>query len=667
MVLVALLLVMLATSASDWHQFQKDEISIGWTTDYAPIYDPTLVWYKQTTGTGMGGIDVVPIVGDGQAFALDYVGNVWAFNATTGQLNWNRSCTMPGTFELSTPAYNDGILYVATSAGDLNQGYCRVTALYANNGSKREEVTLKTTGGYQLYTPVTYADSRIYLGDWNGSATTTNGSGTYYCLNAGNVSDILWNYTPNRVSCGYRWAGAAIVGDYILFGDTAANVTCLYNDNGTFVDYINIAEVCGCSNPVEEIRSSIVWNESTGHIYFTAGKGDTAHSGYGTGHVYAVAFNATTGDLGDTCAWNNDIWYTTSTPVYYDDRIYVGGGAKMGLANGPGRMRCLNATDGVTIWENWDINAGRVQASPVLSVVGGRKFIYYTTNVNNGSAYCLEDMGSTYETKWVWNPPYPDNQYILQGMAISDGMVYFGTDYGRIYALGDMVSVRIRTTHHYGDASPYNGTSMFNILESVHNESTPLQVLKSVADVTMNGGSVYGINGINESPPYYWYLYINGIPAPNEDIDCYKLRDGEVVHWDYSSMIIPESGNAFRPYSVMDYPATFVHGYGGCGEAVAASQSTINPIESSSTDLVIVKIRVRNNGTGDADNFDVTVLIDGEPYATTTVSVAAKAAKFVYLPVPRGYAVTVRLDSKNVINELDETNNILRDAIAVRR
>jgi len=49
--------------------------------------------------------------------------------------------------------------------------------------------------------------------------------------------------------------------------------------------------------------------------------------------------------------------------------------------------------------------------------------------------------------------------------------------------------------------------------------------------------------------------------------------------------------------------------------------------------------------------------MDGEPYATTTVSVAAKAERFVYLPVPKDCNVTVRLDSKNVINESDEMNN----------
>ena len=70
-----------------------------------------------------------------------------------------------------------------------------------------------------------------------------------------------------------------------------------------------------------------------------------------------------------------------------------------------------------------------------------------------------------------------------------------------------------------------------------------------------------------------------------------------------------------------------------------------------------MRIRVSNNGTGDANNFEVEVLLDGVSYATTTVSVCAKAARFVYLPVPKGCNVTVRLDAKNVIDEANEANN----------
>ena len=217
------------------------------------------------------------------------------------------------------------------------------------------------------------------------------------------------------------------------------------------------------------------------------------------------------------------------------------------------------------------------------------------------------------------------------------------------------ISVRIRITHHYGNTSAYNGTPMFDIVKRVPEGSTPLDVLQSVANVAMHEGRVYSINGITESPPVYWYLWINGIPAPNENIDSYQLRDGEVIHWDYSSMInAGHETTQFRPYSIMDYPEPFLHGYDGGG---TRTTTTSQPSVPQSTDWEIVQIKVVNNGTGDANNFDVEVLLDGVPYATTTVSVQAKAYRFLYLPVPKGYNVTVRLDAKNVIDESKEANN----------
>ena len=448
MVLVAIALAMPVASAADWKQFQKDEISIGWTTDIGPLIKPQLAWSHNIGSSGHAGIEGTPIVGDGKVFVLNHSGWLHAFHAKTGEPIWDPVfCNLnPGDFEVSTPAYNDGIVYVATSKGDLNTGHGRVTAIYAGNGTIREQADLgEGLSWFQLNTPVTYSDGRIYVGNWKGGAAHTDDNGTYYCLDASNVSDIIWNRTAPYCT-GYYWAGAAIVGEYILFGDDRANVTCLYKDNGTLVDYINVSEQCGCNDPVEEIRSSIRYESSTGRIYFTAKKADDGAGDYGTGHVYAVAFNAATGYLGGSngaigtgvCAWNNSINYSTSTPVYYNGRIYVGGGHKMGDPE-PGKMCCLHETNGSLIWQWYNATAGRVQASPALSIVDGHTYIHFTTNVgtaqhqDHARAYCLEDMGDTFETTWVYNPP--DDNYILQGMAISDGMVYFGTDDGYVYAL----------------------------------------------------------------------------------------------------------------------------------------------------------------------------------------------------------------------------------------
>ena len=428
MVLVAIALTMsAAVSATDWPQFQKDEISIGWTTDCAPIYDPPTMAWSYNVG---GWVDTTPIVGGDQVFVLSATGRLYAFNPKTGVKNWDHQCSpATGTFELSVPAYNNGIVYVATSAGSAGFGYCRVTALDASSGNERENITLKTTSGYQLNTPVTYADDRIYVGDWNGSADTTNGSGTYWCLNASNVSDIIWSYQPDRVGCGYYWAGAAIVGDYIIFGDDDANVTCLYKDNGTFVDYVNVSEdPFNINDPVEEIRSSIRWDESTGRIYFTGKKAFPTR----TGHAYAVGFNPTTGHFDTTDYWVTDTGYSTSTPTVYNGRAYVCIG---GVYGGESVVaRCLNASNGDILY-NYSAGSDVSQSSPAVSVSGGHVYIYFTTNVNNGSAYCIEDTGNGFVQRWIWNPPYPDDQYILQGMAISDGMVYFGTDGSYVYAL----------------------------------------------------------------------------------------------------------------------------------------------------------------------------------------------------------------------------------------
>ena len=406
-IIVAVVIISPIAYASDWQQFQKDEINIGWTTDSAPVNDPEFAWSKQTSGTGMGGIDVSPIVANGAVCVLDYQGILWSFNATTGTENWNTDLTEgSGTFELSTPAYNNGIVYAAVSSGSEDQGTGRVCAVYANNGSIRE-CNYYGLENYQLNTPITYADGKIYLGN---SKHRTKDNSTYYCIDASDVTNEIWSRTAPYLT-GYYWAGAAIVGDYIIYGDDSGNLTCLNKDTGVFVDSLDVTD--------ERIKSSIVWNEVYSRIYFTSTGG----------YAFALGFNSQTGHFIPDDHWNTSIGYSTSTPSVYDGRLYVG----CGSFGSTGKVYCLSESDGSQVWVTNDL--GGVQSSPALSVVDGSKFIYFTVNDANGSAYCIEDIGNTYDITWEWNPPYPDDQYIMQGIAISDGYVYFGTDYGRVYAL----------------------------------------------------------------------------------------------------------------------------------------------------------------------------------------------------------------------------------------
>jgi outer membrane protein assembly factor BamB len=449
MVLVAIALTMSVASATDWQQFQKDEINSGWTTDCAPIHDPPTLAWSYNVG---GWVDTTPIAGGGQVFVLSASGNLYAFNPKTGAMNWTHQCSpVTGTFEVSVPAYNNGVVYVATSAGSAGFGYCRVTALHASSGNERENITLKTTNGYQLNTPITYADDKIYVGDCNASVDTTNGSGTYWCLNASNVSDIIWSYQPDRTCTGYYWAGAAIIGDYIIFGDDTANVTCL--------------------------------NKNTGALASTPR----------SGHAYAVGFNPNTGHFNTTDYWVTDIGYSTSTPTVYNGKLYVCIGGVYG--GEPVVARCMDASNGDILY-NYSAGNHVSQSSPAVSVFGGQVYIYFTTNVNNGSAYCIEDTGTGFALSWEWNPPPPDDQFILQGMAISDGFVYFGTDYGRIYAL--------KEGQEQFDIPIYNGLNLIAI--SLIQDDPTLDAV--FGDDPVTDDIVYRyINGVGYKAAQYWEGY----------------------------------------------------------------------------------------------------------------------------------------------------------------
>ena len=117
--------------------------SISDVIDCAPIYSPsTLAWPYSVDGW----VDTTPIVGGDQVFVLSSKGRLHTLNAKTNVKNWDCQCSpATGTFELSVPAHHDGIVYIATSSGALNQGYCRVTALHASSGNECENITLELT------------------------------------------------------------------------------------------------------------------------------------------------------------------------------------------------------------------------------------------------------------------------------------------------------------------------------------------------------------------------------------------------------------------------------------------------------------------------------------------------------------------------------------------
>ena len=515
---ILLIAVPALAMASSWEQFQKDEVNTGKTTDLAPL-NATKAW-KMSTHTddwGMAGVDVAPIMAEGKVFVIDARGCAWALDAKNGEKIWNESLNCEGwQFQLATPAYGEGKVFFATNDG-------HVYALDPQNGTTLWTNNIAATYD-QLNTPVTYADGKVYVGSYK-SDDGTNATGIYYCLDA-STGDVLWS-RPSDTGKGYYWAGACVIGDYLIYGDRASVLTSVYKDNGAEVDEINITDGGSISfnkSDAGGIRSSVACSE--GFVYFTS-EGE---------YVWKIGFNESMGGFTEE-GWVHEIGYSSSTPVVYGGKVYVGTGS---FAMG-GKLYCLNALDREERWF-FEPNGG-VKASPAISIQGENSYIYFTTNCANSRAYCVDGNGNE-----MWNFTTEEagtsGGYILQGVAISDGYVYFSNDGGYVYGLKEAgpvifwegeVALTENTTFN---VTGYNSGENYEI-----NQTTALGALDAAS---AKGGFNYTVSdeygflfidsiaGLDYNPVTWdsWFYWVNGAD-PGVGAAQYELNEGDTVSFFY--------------------------------------------------------------------------------------------------------------------------------------
>jgi outer membrane protein assembly factor BamB len=225
---------------------------------------------------------------------------------------------------------------------------------------------------------------------------------------------------------GYYRAGAAIIGQYLVYPDDAMHMTSVDKYDGTTVDEVDMADLLGIGVARNEIRASVMYDPLSKRLY-------TATE---DGYCISIGFKAD-GTFDTSDAHKFDIGKSTSTPTLYNGRVYVG----TGTFTGHGELYCLNAEDLTQVW-NYTPNGG-VQASPVISTAyddgDGEVYIYFTTNILNGTAYCLKDYtGNTEaELQWTYQPQTEHNEYTLPGVTIKDGRIFYGNDHGYLFGLAE--------------------------------------------------------------------------------------------------------------------------------------------------------------------------------------------------------------------------------------
>ena len=234
----------------------------------------------------------------------------------------------------------------------------------------KADVTSGTTSLTVNFTDQSTGSPTSWLWDFGDGTNATEQNVSHTYTSAG-------NYTVNLTVANEEGNDSEVKTEYIivsepLSGVPVANFTA-NRTSGTAplaVKFTDASTGTVSSYACKEIRSSVLYVEELKRIYFTS-KG---------GYCYALGFNATDGTFDTSEKYIANIGYSTSTPAYYNGRIYVG-------ASG---IYCLEADLSKKIWH---YAAGNVQSSPVISTYyddgDGEVYIYFTVNGNPGGVFCL--------------------------------------------------------------------------------------------------------------------------------------------------------------------------------------------------------------------------------------------------------------------------------------
>jgi outer membrane protein assembly factor BamB len=144
---------------------------------------------------------------------------------------------------------------------------------------------------------------------------------------------------------------------------------------------------------------------------------------------YLYSLNSKTGKL----IWKKEIGSSVSSPAIKDETIFVGSGE----LDGEGKFYSLDLNGNI----KWDYTPnGAVQSSPAVS----KDYVYFATNVKNGTIYCLSNTNGSL----IWEyTPWP-RDYIISSPAVVGNSLYISSDNGRMYYFNGkspLITVELRT------------------------------------------------------------------------------------------------------------------------------------------------------------------------------------------------------------------------------
>lgn len=412
--------------SGEWPTFRNSKNNNALTNTVTPDSAATaeLKWVKKY-GTGWSASTSIPIIVNNNVYFIMGSKIIRADKATGDVL---REGTLKGSAGFSTNSlvYAEGMVFAQVGNG----------VIQAFNADTLESLWVTEAIGGQTISPITYYNGYIYTGMWRGETNMQN----FACFsvtdedpaNGFETKYATW-LMPHMG--GYYWVGAyvndvcAVFGSDDGTGDSNSPTAVLYSVNpvtGSVIDTIN--DVKG------DIRCCVVYD--SGRVYFTT-KG---------GYLYSVGLNSN-GTFDHASIKSIQIGsMSTSTPVIYKGRLYVG-------CSGKGYDWDGDSGSGIAVV---DVSGGKLemiykastpgypQAGPLVSTAfeaaTGKVYVYTTYNKNPGGIYIIEDSAGQTEPSAnngdLYVPEKAYQQYCISTIcADSEGTLYYKNDSGALIAV----------------------------------------------------------------------------------------------------------------------------------------------------------------------------------------------------------------------------------------
>lgn len=283
----------------------------------------------------------------------------------------------------------------------------------------------------------------VYVGsvdisyDENYNATYGNGSFMRIKIATGEVS---WQNID--ASEGYYWTGAALTDKYAIVPTSAGTLKCIDKTTGDVVSTMELGAVANADCIADPSNGSTFYqmtHDGKLHVISLSAKG--------------VLSEQKTVDLGLT---NN-----LSAPAVFGDNLIVGGqtatGSALVLYNlKTGKTTMVAAADGKAL----PAGLNGIAATPLVSVQGGKTYVYFTVNsadskdyVNYSAGggvyrYTLGDAEATQIYDAAGHYQYCDSPVI----ADASGNLYYINDSGTLFKLGAVESWTVAFNSNGGSA-----------------------------------------------------------------------------------------------------------------------------------------------------------------------------------------------------------------------